>query len=174
MVSGTARVREARSMSGRLLIGAVVMVLLGARGYAQAGPTCAVVPKSLAAMKGCYRPLLVFSPNGDDPRLRKQVEILDKDADDMMDRFVLYTPIVPDGRRVTTPADSPYTVLDPKEMAEVRAKFHIAPGAFAVLLLDEDGSVKIRASAPVTSDRLNTLIDSTPLRQTEMRRPHAN
>jgi hypothetical protein len=171
---GAARFSEARSMSGRLLIGAVVMVLAGARGYAQARPTCAVVPKSLAAMKGCYRPLLVFSPNGDDARLRRQVSMLDEAADDMMDRFVLYTPIVPDGRQVTTPADAPYSILDAKAMGAVRAQFHVAAGGFTVLLLDEDGSVMLRTAVPVSTDRLNTLIDKTPLRQTEMLRPHAN
>ena len=161
-------------MSGRLLIGAVVMVLVAARGYAQARPTCAVVPKSLAAMKGCYRPLLVFSPNGDDARLRRQVSLLDEAADDMMDRFVLYTPIVPDGRQVTTPADAPYSILDAKAMVAMRVQFHIAAGGFTVLLLDEDGSVMLRTAVPVSTDRLNTLIDKTPLRQTEMLRPHAN
>lgn len=161
-------------MSGRILIGAMVMATLSGRGYAQAKPTCAVVPKSLAAMKDCYRPLLVFSGNGDDARLRRQVEVLDKAADDMLDRFVLFTPIVPDGRRVTTPADAPYTVLSAKEMAEARAQFHIAVGDFAVLLLDEDGKVMVRSPSAVTADRLNALIDKTPQRQAEMQRPHSN
>ncbi len=151
-----------------------ILLFMAAAASAQARPTCAVVPKSLAAMKGCYRPLLVFSANGDDLRLRRQVEMLDTAADDMMDRFVLYTPIVPDGKRVSTPADSPYTVLDPKEMAAVRAQFHIPVSAFAVLLLDEDGSVKLRSTSPVDSDRLNALIDKLPDRQAEMQRPHAN
>jgi len=105
--------------------------------------------------------------------LRRQVSMLDEAADDMMDRFVLYTPIVPDGRQVTTPADAPYTILDAKAMAAVRAQFHVATG-FAVLLLDEDGSVMLRTAVPVSTDRLNALIDKTPLRQTEMLRPHAN
>jgi hypothetical protein len=144
----------------------------GARG--QARPTCAVVPKSLAAMKGCYRPLLIFSPNGDDARLRRQVAMLDQAADDMMDRFVLYTPIVPDGRQVTTPADAPYTILDAKAMAAMRAQFHVAAAGFTVLLLDEDGSVMLRTAVPVSTDRLNAVIDKTALRQTEMLRPHAN
>ena len=125
---GAARFSEAGSMSGRLLIGAVVMVLVAARGHAQARPTCAVVPKSLAAMKGCYRPLLVFSPNGDDARLRRQVSMLDEAADDMMDRFVLYTPIVPDGRQVTTPADAPYSILDAKAMVAMRVAVSYSGG----------------------------------------------
>ena len=146
--------------------------MIGAQ--AQARPACAVVPKSLEAMKGCYRPLLVFSASGDDLRLRRQVEMLDSAADDMMDRFVLFTPIVPDGKRVSTPADSPYTVLSSKEMAAVRAQFHIPAGEFTVVLLDEDGGVKLRSPSPVNADRLNALIDKLPRRQAEMQRPHAN
>jgi hypothetical protein len=115
-----------------------------------------------------------FSASGDDLRLRRQVEMLDTAADDMMDRFVLFTPIVPDGKRVSTPADSPYTVLSSKEMAAVRAQFHISAGEFTVLLLDEDGTVKLRSPSPVNADRLNALIDKLPGRQAEMQRPHAN
>jgi uncharacterized protein DUF4174 len=152
----------------------VVMATLGASGYAQARLTCAVVPKDLAAMKDCYRPLLVFSANGDDPRLKRQVALLDQAADDMMDRFVLFTPIVPDGHQVSTPADSPYTILGGDPMKEMRTKFHVPASAFVVLLLDEDGSVMLRSPTPVSTDRLNAVIDKTPLRQAEARRPHAN
>ena len=59
-------------------------------------------------------------------------------------------------------------------MAAARAQFHVAAGGFTVLLLDEDGSVILRTVVPVSTDRLNATIDKTPLRQTEMVRPHAN
>ncbi|HUB20647.1 MAG TPA: DUF4174 domain-containing protein [Acidobacteriaceae bacterium] len=157
-----------------VLIVAVVMAALSGTGYAQAKLNCAVVPKTLDAMQNCYRPLLVFSASGDDVRLKKQVALLDDAADDMMDRFVLYTPIVPDGHQVTTPADSPYTVLSSDRMKAVRAKFHIPASEFVVLLLDEDGSIMLRSRTPVDADRLNALIDKTPLRQAEEKRPHAN
>ncbi len=161
-------------MVGRILIVAVVMATLGGRGYAQAKLSCAVVPKTLDAMKDCYRPLLVFSANGDDTRLKGQVSRLDEAADDMMDRFVLYAPIVPDGHNVSTPADSPYTILSSDQMKAVHAKFHIGAAEFVVLLLDEDGSVMLRSRTPVDADRLNALIDKTPRRQAEAHRPHAN
>jgi hypothetical protein len=167
-------VQGTNGMTGRIFMVAVAMVALGSSGYAQARLTCAVVPKSLAVMKDCYRPLLVFSPSGDDARLRRQVATLDGAADDMMDRFVLYTPIVPDGRQVTTPADSPYTILSAAEMKDVRARFHIPAGQFAVMLLDEDGSVMLRGAGPLAADRLNAAIDKTPRRQAEAQRPHAN
>ncbi len=154
---------------------AMTVLLAGAAFvYGQAVPTCPVVPRSLAAMHDCYRPLLVFSPSGDDARLKHQVKDLDAAADDMMDRFVLFAPIVPDGRRVTTPVDAPYTVLEPKEMSSIRAQFHIPAQTFAVLLLDEDGKAAFRSTVPVSTDRLNALIDRMPRRQAEMRRPHAN
>jgi hypothetical protein len=158
----------------RIFIVAVVIATLGGKGYAQAKLTCAVVPKTVDAMKDCYRPLLIFSANGDDARLKRQAALLDGAADDMMDRFVLFTPIVPDGHNVSTPADSPYTILAGDQMKALRAKFHIPPVEFAVLLLDEDGSVMLRSRTPVDATRLNALIDKTPRRLAEAHRPHAN
>jgi hypothetical protein len=161
-------------MAGRCFALAAMVMALGGCAWAQAGPTCAVVPRSLEAMRNCYRPLLVFSPSGDDARLKQQVKLLDAAADDMMDRFVLFTPIVPDGRQVTTPIDAQYTVLSSDETKGVRAKFHIPAGEFDVLLLDEDGSLLLRSRSAVDADRLNAVIDRTPRRQQEMHRPHAN
>jgi hypothetical protein len=161
-------------MTERILIAAVILATLSGVGYSQAKLTCAVVPKTLAAMKDCYRPLLVFSANGDDLRLKRQIALLDGSADDMMDRFILFTPIVPDGRQVSTPSDAPYTILPAEQMKSLRAKFQIPASAFVVLLLDEDGGVMLRSGTPASADRLNAVIDKTPLRQAEAHRPHAN
>jgi hypothetical protein len=142
--------------------------------YGQARPECQVVPKSFAAMRGCYRALLVFSATPNDARLKRQAQLLDGDADDMMDRFVLYTPVAPESQRLSTPLDAPYTVLSAEQMGEIRTRFHVPPSQFAVLLLDEDGSVQLRSADPVNPVRLNALIDRTPERRAEMLRPHAN
>lgn len=141
---------------------------------AQARPQCQVVPQSFAAMHGCFRPLLVFSPTSNDGLLRRQIALLDRDADDMMDRFVLYTPITSSPGRIGAPLDAPYTILDAQQRSEIRARFHIPESQFAVLLLDEDGSVMLRSANPVNPARLNALIDRTPERQAEMLRAHAN
>jgi hypothetical protein len=154
---------------------ALALLLLPGRAslHAQARPDCQVMPKSLQAMRNCYRPLLVFSPTGSDPRLTQQVHLLDGAADDMMDRFVLFTPVVAEGR-ARTPLDAPYTALSPRAMTGIRQEFHIQDGRFVVFLMGEDGTVKLRSDRPVTADRLNTLIDRMPTRRAEMRRPHAN
>jgi hypothetical protein len=158
----------------RLLTIAVLLPVLMGVGRAQARPDCQVVPKTFAAMHGCFRPLLVFSAVASDPRLKRQMALLDGDADDMMDRFVLYTPVTPDPQKLITPVDTPFTVLSTEQMAEIRTRFHISPAEFAILLVDEDGSVMLRSTNPVNPMRLNALIDRTPLRQAEMRRPGAN
>jgi hypothetical protein len=161
-------------MRRQLLHLAVALPLLSRGVQAQARPQCQVVPKTFAAMHGCFRPLLVFSPAPSDPLLRRQVSLLDQDADDMMDRFVLYTPVAPDARRLDAPLDAPYTILDVQQMTDIRARFHIPASQFTVLLLDEHGNVMLRSATPVSPARLNALIDQTPERRTEMLRPHAN
>jgi hypothetical protein len=140
----------------------------------QASPKCQVQPKTLAAMHNCYRPLLVFSPAGNDPRLRQQGRILDTGADDMMDRFVMFTPILADTKKFSAPLDTPYVVLSAHEMESIRTRFHIPASSFVVLLLGEDGGEQLRSESPVGLTRLNSLIDASPSRKVEMRRPHAN
>lgn len=168
------KVRLGSLMTARQIVPAVLGALVTAALHAQAGPQCQVVPTSMAAMRGCYRPLLVFSPSATDARLRRQAALVDAAADDMMDRFVLFTPVVADEKRVNPPLDAPWTTLPEREAASVRQRYEIADGTFAVLLLDEDGRVFLRSTSPVSADRLNAVIDRTARRQAEMRRPHAN
>jgi hypothetical protein len=125
-------------------------------------------------MRHCYRPLLVFSPRADDPRLLEQGTILDSAADDMMDRFVMLTPIVTASKNYRTPLDTPYIVLSDQERKAIRERFHVPQDRFLVLLLGEDGSVKLRSERPVDAGRLNALIDTMPARRVEQERPHAN
>jgi hypothetical protein len=142
--------------------------------YAQARPDCAVRPATLAEMRGCYRPLLVFAATADDPRLKAQQDALDNDADDMMDRNVLLVPVVESGKGLQLPLDAPYVVLPSTESEAARKRFGVAPGSFEVVLLGEDGGAKLRSGTPVATDRLNGLIDSMPTRRIEMQRPHSN
>ena len=152
----------------------VAFALLAATAFGQASLKCQVQPKTLAAMRHCYRPLLVFSPSATDARLKRQGEILDADADDMMDRFVLFTPILPSSKGFSAPLDTPYVLLSTQQMQAIRSQFHVPQETFVVVLLGEDGSEALRATSPVSSDRLNALIDTMPSRKMEMQRPHAN
>jgi hypothetical protein len=155
-----------------IALATVTVALLPAK--AQAHADCPVRPQTLAQMRDCYRPLLVFAPTATDPRLATQRKLLDAAADDMMDRNVLLIPVVDPASSFEAPLDAPYMLLGAAEMAAARRRFGIAPGAFRVLLLGEDGGEKLRGSGPVSPDRLNSLIDRMPMRRLEMQRPHAN
>ena len=141
--------------------------------HAQASLQCQVLPKTLAAMRHCYRPLLVFSPRGDEAALRAQVADLDSDADDMMDRFVLLTPILASRQGYQPPLDAPHVLLGEAESARIRRLFHVPDNDFLVLLLNEDGEVSLRSREAVSSDRLNALIDAMPRRKVERQRKDA-
>ena len=125
-------------------------------------------------MHNCYRPLLVFSPTANDLRLKRQASILDTDADDMMDRFVLFTPILPSAKGFAAPLDTPFTCSQRSADAGDPLQVQHFRGYFLVLLLGEDGSEALRSATPIGSTRLNSLIDTMPSRKIEMQRPHAN
>ena len=158
----------------RLFVCLVLLVAPAPLLMAQASLRCQMRPASLKAMLHCFRPLLVFSPSPTDARLKKQNGILDAAADDMMDRFVMLTPVVPDAKRYRTPLDTPYIVLKADAMREIRTRFRVPADRFEVLLLDEDGRVLLRSDEPIDARRLNTRIDALPERQVEMRRRDAN
>lgn len=141
---------------------------------AQASLQCQTRPVSLSAMRHCFRPLLVFSPSSTDARLKRQSRILDAAADDMMDRFVMFTPILPGRRGFVTPLDAPYVVLSEHAMRAIRERFRVPRDRFEVLLLDEDGRVRLRSRRPIDITHLNQLIDSWPQRQIERTRRGAN
>jgi hypothetical protein len=156
------------------LLPLAILLLAPVFTHAQARPDCALKPTSLTQMRRCYRPLLVFSPSATDARLIKQQSTLDEAADDMMDRFVLFIPVITKSTRYQPPLDTPYALLGPKELAAIRTRFQIAENQFTVLLLGEDGAIKLSSPNPVTISRLNSLIDAMPDRKIETQRPHAN
>ena len=152
----------------------LLVLVLPAVLHAQAHAGCPLHPASVAAMRGCYRPLVVLAPSADDSRAKQQQAMLDHAADDMMDRNLLYLPVFAAADGFRAPLDAPYAVLPAAEQAALRKRFPTAPGAFAVVLLGEDGGAKLQSRTPVSIDQLNSLIDSMPARKREMLRPHAN
>ena len=161
-------------MQNQLLPLLAAVALLALPAHSQSHPECPQHPRNLEQMRGCYRPLLVFAPSAADPRLTAQRDALDHAADDMMDRNVLLVPITTPTTSVQAPLDAPYDVLSSAEIAALRRRFGVTAGSFKVLLLGEDGGVKLESEKPVAVDRLNSLIDTMPTRKREMQQPHTN
>ena len=169
--SGPRRASSNRDMVRRLLLSAS---LLPVHLWAQAQAGCPLHPATVAAMRDCYRPLIVFAPSAQDARVKQQQAILDSAAGDMRERNLLYLPVFTDPAGFAAPLAAPFAVLPEAEQAALRKRFGNRPGNFAVVLLGEDGGAKLRSRAPVATERLNSLVDSMPMRQREKRTEPGN
>ncbi len=118
---------------------------------------------TLHALQDHARPLLIFAPKPDDPRLEIQVRTLQEHAPEAHDRD-----LVPVGLPYQNPSPTE-TQLSAEEAVAVRRRFHVAPGDFAVILLGKDGGAKLRSDKPLPMQKLDATIDAMPMRKDEMR-----
>jgi hypothetical protein len=140
-------------------------IAVGQLAQGQAGQNCPVQPVTWKAMRNCYRPVVVFAPGARNATLVAQQALLDDYADDMMDRNLLYVPVLADGGRshFNPPLDAPYVLLDPTEMSSIRSRFKVSPSEFAVVLVGKDGGEKFRSTKPVSVLKLDALVDAMPM-----------
>lgn len=117
----------------------------------------------LSSVRWEYRPLLIFTPRDDDPRLSRQTTHLADAAFGMTDRrLAVY---VVERRRVFTLFGAPA----PKASAKLlRRRFGVPDETFKVVLVGLDGGAKLTASEPVETERLFALIDRMPMRSREL------
>jgi Domain of unknown function (DUF4174) len=142
--------------------------MIGQTRNPQPSAACPAQPNTLRAMRGCYRPLLVFAPTMDDPQLVEQFNQLKGHATELNSRDLLYVPIVPEGHNQPIPGSRIHTAsFSEDELAAMRHHFKVEPDEFLVILVGKDGEEKLNSRTPVPVDRLERLIDSMPMRQRE-------
>jgi hypothetical protein len=148
----------------RLLLAAVLLPVLGAAGQ-QAAETSSRV--TLAQLRDRNRPLLIFAPTADDPRLLEQVRAINDHADEANDRDMVTVTVAE-----AAPAKGEFASgrwMEGRDATEARRRFHVKAGEFAVALVGKDGGEKLRASKPISFDKLRETIDAMPMRQEEMK-----
>jgi hypothetical protein len=133
--------------------------------------SCPAHPATLIAMRNCYRPLLIFSSGKDDPKLEKQLDELRMHVADLRERNVLVVVMIEDGDHPTTDqlGSIPMATIDRDEARKIRRRFEIGNDDFVALLVGKDGGEKSRQTTIFPVAKLNTTIDSMPMRQAEMR-----
>jgi hypothetical protein len=134
---------------------------------AQAKPDCPVRPLTLKAMRDCYRPVLVFADSAKNPSFLAQQKLLEQYADDMMDRNLLYVPVLVRSAGFVAPLDAPYVLVGKAEMDAIRSRFKVAGQDFSVLLVGKDGGEKFRATKPISVLKLDALVDAMPMGRQE-------
>jgi hypothetical protein len=101
----------------------------------------------LADLLWIKRPLVVFADSPNDPNLR-QMQLLDRNAADLVDRDVLVI-----------------TDTDPAANSALRLK--LRPRGFSLVLMDKDGQAKLRKPLPWDVREITHAIDKFPLRLQE-------
>lgn len=110
--------------------------------------------KVLEDLKWEKRVVLIFASDGFDENLIAQQEILKNDKEGYAERDLV----------VLT-----YLLADKDDQA-LRQKYNIQKNQFTFLLIGKDGGQKLIKNEVVKSKDLFDLIDSMPMRQSEMRR----
>jgi hypothetical protein len=163
------RLRPFLRFSSVVLIFNFSLTAMRAQERNQATDACPSQPHTLRAMRACYRPLLVFAPSLDNPQLVEEFNQLKGQALELKRRSVMYVPIVPEGHNQPIPATKvPTARLSEDELAAVRHRFKVESADFLVVLIGKDGDEKLTSRTPVAVIQVERLIDSMPMRKSEM------
>jgi NADH dehydrogenase [ubiquinone] 1 alpha subcomplex assembly factor 1 len=122
-------------------------------------------PFSLGDYQWENRLLVVSSPAPDEPKFARQLQQVAATGREFGERDLVLISLATDGTSLAGKRK-----LDPTQVEEIRATLGIDAGAFAVLLVGKDGTVKLSKNSIVPMDDIYALIDKMPMRQREIQR----
>jgi hypothetical protein len=109
------------------------------------------------------RRLLVFAPDADSARYRRQQEMLLVAEHGLNERDIVVIFVIEDAVSTKGRPAGPVSAVDLREV------YGALPHEFRVVLVGKDGGVKLRQEEPISAADLFALIDSMPMRKQEMR-----
>jgi hypothetical protein len=110
------------------------------------------------------RPLVVFSPNDQNPGLTRQRNIINGNRTQLVERDVVVVYVT--GNAVSHDLGAPQAL----NASALRQRYKVSEGQFRVMLIGKDGGIKIDQSTPLASTDLSAEIDRMPMRRDEARR----
>lgn len=136
-----------------LVMSAVLTAWTSALWAQEAGPLVIQEARDvqLEELVWLKRPVVVFADSPNDPRFLDQMQMLENDAEALLDRDVV-------------------VIVDtaPRERSAIRQT--LRPRGFNLVLIGKDGDVKLRKPTPWTGRELSRSIDKMPMRREEIRR----
>ena len=129
------------------------------------GICAAQEPHSLAQLQNNARMLIVFAPDSNNADFKRQLELIQRHSFELSIRNTVFVPVSTASRYGEEKFSfENLPIGTPAEQAEARNRFHVQPGDFLVILLDQDGTVQIRSVAPVDIHEVTASLDSLPPR----------
>ena len=112
------------------------------------------------------RLLLIFAPDRKHPMFENLHKSITSQQAEVVDRDLVVFEILEAGSSFSGPDH-----LDTAQADSLRKKFDALPGKYTIILIGKDGGVKLNTEDRNTKlDDIFALIDSMPMRQSEMRR----
>ena len=109
------------------------------------------------------RPLLVFAPTENDPRLVETMRRIEASRCDFVDRDMVLGRIVTDS---TSTLDG--DVVDAEQAQRLRSAFGVGANGFSVVVIGKDGGEKLRVNDVPDLAAIYAVIDGMPMRGGEM------
>ena len=94
------------------------------------------------------RALIVFGPAADSPAFRTQLALLERHSFELSRYNTVVVPVAAAGT-VAGNAFEHAAYESAEQEAAARARYHIAPSEFAVVLVNSDGSQQVLSSKPI-------------------------
>lgn len=115
--------------------------------------TLSAAPVDLDSKRWKKRLFVIYTPPNAATAIKRQVRAWDEEEDGLDSR------------------DLEVISFDSlEEQPEIARRFRLLPDRFTALLIGKDGAEKLRSREPLSPRRLYAEIDSTPLRQEELKR----
>ena len=109
------------------------------------------------------RPLLVFAPRGDDPRLVETLSRIEAGRCDFVSRDMVLGLVVAEGASTLDGQ-----AIDTAESRRLTNRFGVGANTFRVVLIGKDGGEKLRVDEVPDLRRIYAVIDGMPMRSREM------
>lgn len=138
------------------------MTIRGVLIFAAVTTATASAAATLASYQWKARPLLIFSQDEADARLKKQLGIVRGNKRAIGERDMAVVVVLP--RSVNVIA-GPGASLSPQAL---RQQYRISQNQFRAILIGKDGGQKLSSAEPVSAARLFSTIDAMPMRRDEI------
>jgi hypothetical protein len=136
-------------------------------------PAAAQPSHPINTLRDRNRVLIIFSSESGDPLFQKQLELLKPHNAEMAERDLVTIPVLGTWRTADSDLRAKSAIFtNNREQSYLRERYKIKPESFTVILLGKDGGEKLRTHEPIPFDKLAQTIDSMPMRQQEMQKPH--
>jgi hypothetical protein len=119
----------------------------------------------LVQLQGTSRVLMIFSPDTNSSSYRRQLELIEHHNFELTERNTVVVPIafVNHGSEDRFAGEN-LILGSAAEQAYARNRFHVQPGQFLVVLLNSDGTERLRSDSPIDIHELTAQLAVLPKR----------